>query len=65
MKKNKLTIMVLAVLVILTAVLTTIHLTTRQQADENGLQIVRQGKTTVISLDKLPLTAVHGTTVNG
>ena len=65
MKKNKLTIIILAVLVVVTAVLTTIHLTTRQQADENGLQIVRQGKTTVISLDKLPLTAVHGTTVNG
>ena len=65
MKKNKLIIIILAVLVVITAALTAAHLATRQQAVENGLQIVWQGKTTVVALDKLTLTAVQGTTVNG
>ena len=66
MKKNKLMmIIILAVLVVVTAALTTAHLATRQQADENGLQIVWKGKTIVVPLDKLTLFAVQGTTVNG
>lgn len=65
MKKHKLTIMIIGVLILLTAVLAVIHLTTRQQEQEGALQIVHGGKTTVIDMEDLkPLAQVEGTVIN-
>jgi hypothetical protein len=65
MKKNKLTIIMICVLVVLTAILTVVHLTTRQQETENAIQVVFDGKTVTVPLDKLTLVQVQGTMVTG
>ncbi len=65
MKKNKLTLLIIGILVLLTAALAVIHLTTRQQEQEGALQVVYNGKTTVIALKDLkPVAQVEGTVTN-
>lgn len=65
MKKSKLTIIMIAVLVVLTAVLAIIHLTTRQQEEEGAVQVVYEGRTIPVYLDDLkPVAAVQGTVTN-
>lgn len=65
MKKHKLAIIIIAILVLLTAVLTVVHLTTREEGQEGAIQVVCGGKTTLVSVDDLkPVAAVQGTVVN-
>lgn len=65
MKKNKLTFIIIGILVLLTAVLAVVHLTTRQQEQEGALQIVYQGKTRAIRIEDLkPVAQVDGTVTN-
>ena len=65
MKNHKLIIVIIAVLVLLTAVLTAVHLTTREQSTEGALQVVQNGKTRLVKLDELkPVSQVQGTVVN-
>lgn len=65
MKKHKLTIIIIAVLVLLTAVLAVTHLVTREQGQEGAIQVVQDGKTTLLYIEDLkPVAAVNGTVVN-
>jgi len=65
MKKNKLTIIIIAALVLLTAVLAVVHLTTRQEEQEGAIQVVHEGKTTLVYIDDLkPVATVNGTVTN-
>ena len=65
MKKSKLTIIIIGILVVLTAVLAVIHLTTRQQEQEGALQVVYGGKTVAIAIEDLkPVAQVDGTVTN-
>lgn len=65
MKKNKLTIFIIGILVLLTAIFAVIHLTTRPQEQEGAVQVVHQGKTTVIRVEDLkPVAQVDGTVTN-
>lgn len=65
MKNRKLIIGILAALVLLTAVLTVVHLTTREQREEGALQVVCGGKTELVYLSDLKsLTHVQGTVTN-
>ena len=65
MKKSKLTIIIIGILVVLTAVLAVIHLTTRQQEQEGALQVVCGNKTAAISIEDLkPVAQVDGTVTN-
>ena len=65
MKKHKLAIIIIAVLVLLTAVLTVVHLTTREQGQEGAIQVVQNGKTELVYLEDLkPVAQVQGTVVN-
>lgn len=65
MKKNKLTVMVLAALVLVTAAAAVWHLGTRAAAPEGTLRIETGTTVTELSLSRLPLTKVQGTVVNG
>jgi hypothetical protein len=65
MKKHKLAIIIIAILILLTAVLTVVHLTTREQSAEGAVQIVQNGKTELVYLaDLKPVAPVQGTVVN-
>ena len=65
MKNHKLVIIIIAVLVLLTAVLTAVHLATREQSTEGAIQVVQNGKTKLVKLDDLkPVVPVQGTVVN-
>lgn len=66
MKNRKLTIVIIGVLLILTAILALIHLTAREKETTDALQIVLHGKTVTLALDELkPLERVSGSVVNG
>lgn len=65
MKKNKLTIIFIAALVIITAVIAAVHLSTRSTPPDGTLRIETGGQTTDFPLDKLELTSVQGVVVNG
>ena len=65
MKQNKLVILLLAVLLAVTAVAAGIHLSTRQTAQMGTVLVECAGKTEELSLDRVELTAVRGTVVNG
>ena len=65
MKKNKLVIAVIAALLIITAVVAAVHLSTRSVPPSGTLQIDAEGKVTDFALNKLDLTPVQGTVVNG
>ena len=65
MKKHKLAIIIIAILILLTAFLTVVHLTTREQSAEGAVQIVQNGKTKLVYLaDLKPVAPVQGTVVN-
>ena len=65
MKKSKLTVIIIGILVVLTAVLAVVHLTTRQQEQEGALQVVCGGKTVAIAIEDLkPVAQVDGTVTN-
>ena len=65
MKKHKLTIIIIAILILLTTVLTVVHLTTRDQRAEGAIQVVYNGKTELVYLEDLkPAAQVQGTVVN-
>ena len=65
MKKNKLVIAVIAALLIITAVVAAVHLSTRSVPPSGTLQIDAEGKVTDFALNKLDLAPVQGTVVNG
>lgn len=65
MKKNKLTAIILIVLIVLTAVFAIVHLSTRQQETENAIQVVCGDETITVSLWDLSLVRVTGTIVTG
>ena len=66
MRNRKLTIIIIGVLLILTAILSVVHLTTREQGAESAVQVMYRGKNVAIALDELkPLAAVRGTIVDG
>jgi len=66
MKKHKLVIIIIAVLVVVTALLAVIHQVTREQETDGAIQVVHSGKMTAIALDELkPLAVVRGTIVDG
>jgi len=66
MKKHKLAIIVIAILVVVTALLAVIHQITREQETDGAIQVVHSGKMTAIALDELkPLAVVRGTIVDG
>ena len=64
MKKHKLTIIIIAALVLLTAVLAVVHLTTRQSEQEGAIQVVCDGKTTLVYIEELKPVAAVNSTVN-
>ena len=65
MKKHKLVVIIIAILVLLTAVLTVVHLTTREEGQEGAVQVMYNGKTTLILFEDLkPVAVVQGTVVN-
>lgn len=65
MKNHKFAVCIIAVLVLLTALLAVVHLTTREEEQENAVQVFYQGKMTVIALEDLkPVAQVDGTVTN-
>ena len=66
MKNRKLTIIIIGVLLVLTAILAVVHLTTREKETAGALQIISHGETVTLALDELkPLEKVSGSIVNG
>lgn len=65
MKMNKQLIVVIAALVIITAAVATVHLSTRSTPRDGALRIEADGQVTDLALSKLELTLVQGTVVNG
>lgn len=66
MKNRKLTIIMIGVLLVLTAILAVVHLTTREKETAGALQIISHGETVTLALDELkPLEKVSGSVVNG
>lgn len=65
MKKNRLAILLLAVLLAVTAAAAGIHLSTRQTAQMGTVLVEYGGKVEELSLDRVELTAVRGTVING
>lgn len=62
---NKRVLLLLAGLVLLTAVLAALHLTTRTAVPKGTLLVEAQGKTVEAALSELTLSPVRGTVVNG
>lgn len=65
MKKNRLTIAIIAALVVITAIIAAVHLSTRTAPPGGILRIEAGGQATDLALSKLELTPVQGTVVNG
>lgn len=65
MKQNKFVIILIAVLLVVTTVAAGIHLSTRQTAQMGTVLVESAGETRELSLDRVELTAVRGTVVNG
>ena len=64
MKKSKVVFLIL-LLVVLTGVLSVVHLTTRNKVGEHEVQLTYQDKTYSVEYKKLDLEQVTGTRVNG
>ena len=64
MKKSKVVFLIL-LLVVLTGVLSAVHLTTRDKVGEHEVQLIYQDKTYSVEYKKLDLEQVTGTRVNG
>lgn len=52
-------------MLVLTAVLAAVHLTSREQVPENAVRVTWNGKTTYLNVSDLAEEAVQGTIVNG
>lgn len=65
MKTKKLIVILLGILIGLTAILAVVHSVTRDKVPEGALLIQYNGKDSYVSLDKLSLTEVRGTILNG
>lgn len=65
MKKAEPVKIAIIVLVLITAVVAIIHLTTRPTAPEGTLRIENGGQVMELPLERLTFVPVHGTTVNG
>ena len=65
MKHKKAVFGIIAVLVLMTAVLTIVHLRTRDQVPEGALLVNYNGKAIYVEVDKLNTEAVSGTVTNG
>ena len=65
MKHKKVVLGIIAVLVLLTAVLAVVHLSTRDKVPEGSLMINYNGESRYIRVDELDLVEVSGTVVNG
>ena len=65
MKQNKLIPCILAALILLTAVLALLHFQTRDRIPEGALLVSCQGRTEAVELDRLSLTEISGTLLNG
>ena len=65
MKKNRVVVSVIIALVAVTALAAVIHLTTRVSVPEGVLLVEAAGQAKEVAWDKLELTAVQGTLVNG
>ena len=65
MKKPEPAKIIVAVMVLVTAVVAVFYLNTRTAVPEGTLRIEHGGRTLELPLEELELTAVHGTVVNG
>jgi len=65
MKKPKKSVYLLLALVLLTAAVAAIHLSTRVTVPEKTLLVEFQGKSTIVDISALPLQDVQGSLVNG
>lgn len=65
MKQRKTVIVILVCLLLVTAVFTLLHLSTRDQVPEGVLLVSGEGKEQYMDLSKLPLGPVSGIVVNG
>lgn len=65
MKKNKLPVAIITALFVLTAVIAVVHLSTRTAPPGGTLRIEIGNQVTDLDLNKLELTPVQGTVVNG
>ena len=65
MKKAEPVKIAVIVLILLTAIVAIIYLTTRPAAPEGALRIENGGQTIELPLERLAFVPVHGTTVNG
>ena len=64
-KQSKIILAVLGILLLTLAVLTILHLHTREQVPENALAIHVGDQVRYLEQDKLPLGPVQGTVING
>ena len=65
MKSKKLILIIVCALVLVTAVLAVVHFTTRETVPEGAILVRQDGNDSYITMDKLSLTTVTGTIVNG
>ncbi len=65
MKKNKILLLTILVLVLVTAGLAAVHFMTRPQVPGNSLLVIAQGKETTVDFDTLPVQRAEGVLVNG
>ena len=65
MKSKKLILIIVCALVLVTAVLAIVHFTTRETVPEGAILVRQDGNDSYITMDKLALTTVTGTIVNG
>ena len=64
-KQSKLIVIIVAVLLVLTAALTVLHLTTREQVPEGALAVHVGENVSYVDLASLQTEAVSGTVING
>lgn len=64
-KQSKFILAVLGILLLALAVLTILHLNTKEKVPENALAIHAGDQVRYLELDKLPLGPVQGTVING
>ena len=64
-KQSKLIVIIIAVLLVLTAALTVLHLSTREQVPEGALAVHVGENVSYVDLSSLQTEAVSGTVING
>ena len=65
MKNKKMILIVVGLMVLVTAVFAVVHLNTRTTVPEGSLLIQHQGKDSYVQLEKLTMSEVSGSIVNG